>query len=334
MPGAEDPAGPVGEFDWIAQLLRPLASGAPEALDLLDDAAVVPARPGFDLIVSKDAMVEGVHFLHGDPPDLVARKLLRANLSDLAAKAAEPYGYFLAAAFPAAYGWEARRAFAAGLAADQAAFGLRLLGGDTVATPGPLTLSATLFGWTAAGGMVRRGGAQPGEVLLVSGTIGDGWLGLAAARGELTGLDAADLAWLADRYRLPQPRTGLLEGLRRYARAAADVSDGLIADARHIAEASGVGVRLALERLPLSAPAGRWLAAQADPAAARSALASGGDDYDVLCAAAPSDVAALTAAAAARGIALSPVGEAVASAGVEVSFAGHEVDPGAGGWRH
>ena len=157
-PDAED--GPVDEFDWIARHLRPLAAGAPEALGLLDDAAVIPARPGFDLVVSKDAIVEGVHFLADDPLDLVAGKLLRVNLSDLAAKGAEPYGYFLAIAWPAVCGWPARRAFVEGLRRDQHAFGLKLFGGDTVATPGPLTASVTIMGWVPAGRMIRRAGAK------------------------------------------------------------------------------------------------------------------------------------------------------------------------------
>src|SRR5271170_5967899 len=138
--------------------MKPLTRGAPEALGLLDDAAVIPSRPGFDLVVSKDAIVEGVHFLPSDPLDLVARKLLRVNLSDLAAKGAEPYGYFLAVAWPAGSTRAARRAFAEGLKLDQAEFGLRLMGGDTVSTPGPFTASLTILGWVPTGRMVPRGG--------------------------------------------------------------------------------------------------------------------------------------------------------------------------------
>lgn len=269
---------PVDEFETIARLLRPLTREAPEALDLLDDAAVLPAREGCDLVVTKDAVVQGVHFLPDDPLDLVARKLLRVNLSDLAAKGAEPYGYFLAAMWPQGWGWVERDAFARGLAEDGQAFGLPLLGGDTVTTPGPFTASVTMLGHVPAGGMIRRAGARPGDLLLVSGTVGDGFLGLKAARGEI------DDAWLAGRYRLPEPRLRLREVLRRQARAAADVSDGLLADAGHIAAASGCGLRVELERLPLSEPAARWLAAQPDRAAGLLALATGGDDYEVVCA--------------------------------------------------
>lgn len=281
-PGPEPAAAP-DEFETIERLFAPLAG--PGGLQLLDDAAVLPARPGYDLVLTKDALVEGVHFLPGDPLDLVARKLLRVNLSDLAAKAAEPAGYLLACAWSPRCGWPERTAFAAGLAHDQALFGVALLGGDTVTTPGPLTLSATLLGWAPEGTMVRRSGARPGDRLYVSGTIGDGALGLLAARGQLD-LPAADVAWLADRYRLPRPRLDLRAALRAGASAAADISDGLAADAGRIARASGFSVSLDLARLPLSPPAARWLAAQPDEAAARLQLATGGDDYELVATAA------------------------------------------------
>jgi thiamine-monophosphate kinase len=333
MSAAEDEEGPVDEFDWIDRCLRPLAKDAPEAFDLLDDAAAVPSRPGFDLIVSADALVEGVHFRPDDAPDLVARKALRVNLSDLAAKGAEPYGYLLSIAWPARFGWPARRAFAEGLARDQAAFGLKLLGGDTTSTPGPLTVGVTILGWTPSGAMVRRGGARAGDVVLVSGTIGDGWLGLSAC-DQSPDAGAGDAAWLADRYRLPQPRTGLAQALRAHASAAADVSDGLIADAGRIGRASGLGLELDLDRLPLSAPARAWLAAQPDPAAARLALASGGDDYEIVCAAAPDAVAALTAAAEAQGAPLAEIGRLRAGRGVRVLAGGREQVVERAGWRH
>jgi thiamine-monophosphate kinase len=327
-------SGPPDEFEWIARGLAPLAEGAPEAFGLLDDAAAIPSRPGYDLIVSKDAVVEGVHFLADDPPDLVARKLLRVNLSDLAAKGAEPYGYFLAVAWPPSHGWPEREAFARGLAEDQARFGLKLFGGDTVATPGPLTASLTILGWTPAGRMVRRAGAMPGDIILVSGTIGDGFLGLLSAKGLRVIKSYNDAGWLADRYRLPQPRSGLAEALRDHAHAAADVSDGLIADAGKVANASGVGFEIDLDRLPLSAPAAAWLAEAADPVAARIELATGGDDYEIVCAAAPENAPALLAAAAAAGIALAPIGRASEGSGVRVIAGGAEVEVARAGYVH
>lgn len=332
-PTSGDGAAKVDEFDFIAHVLRPLA-GTPEALGLMDDAAVIPGRSGFDLVVSKDAMVSGVHFLPDDPLDLVARKLLRVNLSDLAAKGAEPYGYLMAIAWPPGCGWLEREAFVSGLAEDQARFGLSLFGGDTVSTPGPLTLSLTILGWTPQGAMVRRSGAQPGDKLFVTGAIGDGWLGLKAARGELPGLDADALAWLAGRYRLPKPRLEIAGALRACASAAADVSDGLVADAGHIAEASGAAVELELDRLPLSAPAAVWLAAQPDRVQALTDLATGGDDYEVVCAVPPDKAAALVSAGERVGVQLAEIGHIVEGRGIRAFASGREVRLGRTGWRH
>ncbi len=307
------------EFSEIARLFRPLTGGAAGAFDLLDDAAIVPQRPGFDLVVTKDAIVEGVHFPPGEAPDLIARKLVRVNLSDLAAKAAEPFGCFLAVAWPAAFGPGEREAFAGGLGEDLKAFGVALLGGDTVSTPGPFTASLTALGWVPEGGMVRRAGAKAGDLVAVSGTIGDGTLGLAAVRGEIDDPDA----WLAGRYRLPAPRLELREALRGRATAAADVSDGLVADADHVAYASGVGMRLDLDAMPLSPAAGRWLDTQPDRTTALARLATGGDDYEVVATFSADPPPGFTV-----------MGEVVAGAGVEVSAGGRSVNTVSGGWRH
>lgn len=311
----------LDEFGEIARLFRPLTRGAPGAFDLKDDAAVVPQRPGFDLVVTKDAIVEGVHFPVGEPPDLVARKLVRVNLSDLAAKAAEPFAAFLAISWPEGFGLKDRERFALGLAADLETFGVSLMGGDTVRTTGPLTASLTAMGWVPEGRMVRRSGARPGDRLLVTGAIGDATLGLAAVRGEISDPDGQ----LAFRYRLPEPRLDVRETLRRVATAAADVSDGLIADARHIAEASGVRIVVDLDKLPLSGAAATWLEAQSDIPGALLRLGSGGDDYEVVCTAPP-------------GVRKPPgftvIGEVEEGEGIEVRAAGAPIDPGAGGWRH
>jgi thiamine-monophosphate kinase len=319
------PDAPIDEFDAIARLMRPLAAGAPGAFDLLDDAAVLPSRPGFDLVVSKDAMVAGVHFPPDMPRDLVARRLLRTNLSDLAAKGAEPFGYLLAVAWPQGAAWAEREAFARGLAQDGAAFGVALFGGDTVSTPGPLTVSMTIFGWSPHGGMVRRAGARNGDLLCVSGTIGDGGLGLAQV-----GLAAPD-AWLLDRYRLPQPRLGLRAALQAHARAAADVSDGLVADAGHLATASALALEIDLARLPLSDPAAAWLAAQTDHAAALAQLATGGDDYEVVCAVAPEDLAALQALA---DIPIAVIGRFASGRGIAVTVDGTPLTLTRHGYTH
>jgi len=306
------------EFEQIARLYRPLTKGAPEALDLLDDVAILPSRPGMELVITKDAIVEGVHFLPGTAPDLIARKLVRVNLSDLAAKAAEPFGYLLAASWPASFDWPQRQAFAEGLRQDGETFDLVLLGGDTTSTPGPLTLSMTLLGWAPAGRTVRRSGARPGDLVMVSGAIGDGTLGLAAARGELA--DPGGV--LAARYGLPTPRLDLRQALRAGASAACDVSDGLVADVGHIARASGVGFVIDLASMPLSAQAGAWLQAQPDRAAGLVRLATGGDDYEVAC----------TGARPLPGFTV--IGSVTSEAGLAVSVGGAPVDAGPGGWRH
>jgi len=307
------------EFSEIARLFRPLTGGAPGAFDLLDDAAVAPVRQGFDLVMSTDAMVEGVHFPAGEDPALVARKLVRVNLSDLAAKAAEPCGALLTVCWSPACGAEARAAFARGLGQDLLTFGLPLLGGDTSCTPGPLTVSLTVLGWVPEGRMVRRAGARAGEVVGVSGTIGDGALGLAAVRGEIADPDGD----LAERLRLPNPRLDLRQALLAHASAAADVSDGLVADAGHIATASGVGVDLDLDRLPLSPAARDWLDAQPERAAALLRLAAGGDDYEVVASFPESPPNGFTA-----------IGHIRSGSGVRVMAGGRELVVDRGGWRH
>lgn len=318
---------PVDEFDFIARLMKPLTRGAPEALGLLDDAAAIPPRPGFDLIVTTDMIVEGVHFLPSDPLDLVARKLLRVNLSDLAAKAAEPYGWFLSVSWPKRCGWAEREAFAHGLGEDQDAFGLKLLGGDTTSTPGPLTASATLMGWAPSGQARLRGAARAGDVVLVSGVVGDGWLGLKAAEGEIEAPGALQ------RYRLPEPRLSL-RGALAAAHACADVSDGLLADAGRIAIASGLCAEIELERLPLSEDGLRHVAGAPDRPAALVELASGGDDYELVCTAAPERAEHVIAAAAEAGVRMTVVGRMVEGQGVRASVDGRDVTPPRLGYRH
>jgi thiamine-monophosphate kinase len=319
--------GPVDEFDFIARLMKPLTRGAPEALGLLDDAAAIPPRPGFDLIITTDMIVEGVHFLPADPLDLVARKLLRVNLSDLAAKAAEPWGWFLSVGWPPRCGWAGREAFARGLAEDQDAFGLKLLGGDTTSTPGPLTASATLLGWVPTGQAKLRGGAKAGDVVLASGVIGDGWLGLKAALGEI------EAAGALQRYRLPEPRLGLREALFA-AHACADVSDGLLADVGRIAIASGLGAEIDLERLPLSQDGLRHVGAAPDRPLALAELASGGDDYELVCTATPERAGHVIAASTSAGVRMTAVGRMVEGEGVRAVCEGRDITPPRLGYRH
>ena len=307
------------EFARIAHF-RALA--APGALGLQDDAAVFTPPPGRELVVSADAIVAGVHFLPDDPPGMVARKLLRVNLSDMAAMGAVPLHYLLTVAVPRSTPDDWFAAFAAGLADDQGAFRVSLLGGDTTSTPGPVCLSATVIGHVAPGRALRRVGAQDGDGLWVTGTVGDGALGLLALRGEVADPDG----YLARRYRLPRPRLGL--ALAGIVSAAMDVSDGLVQDAGHLARAAGLGVEIDAARVPLS---------DAARAAGRLELClTGGDDYELLLAVPAGCAVELAEEAGRAGVPVTRIGRFMArAAGVRVlDAAGRDWALDVAGWSH
>src|SRR5882672_8921290 len=269
-----------GEDSLIARYFRPLATD-PGAFQLDDDAAALKAHAD-DIVVTTDAIVEGVHFLPDDPPDTIARKALRVNLSDLAAKGATPAGFVLTLALrDADDAW--LKPFAAALGEDARQFGCPLLGGDTVSTPGPLMISITAFGRVPPGKMVHRMGAKPGDRVVVTGTIGDAVLGLAVLKGGKVHAalrDAAARDLLIDRYRVPQPRTALAEIVREYASAAMDVSDGLAGDLTKLCGVSSVSAVIDLDSIPLSSAA-RDLVLRG--IVGLEALITGGDDYEILC---------------------------------------------------
>jgi len=310
------------EFALIARHFRPLAG--PGALDLRDDAAVLAPPVGRELVLTADAMVAGVHFLPDDPPDLIGRKLLRVNLSDLAAKGATPLAYLMTVSTPrdTPDAWFA--GFAAGLAQDQREYGITLLGGDTTSTPGPISLSLTAIGHAAPGRTVHRVGASTGDGIWVTGTIGDGALGLAVAHGRL----ADPSGYLLGRYRLPQPRVGF--AVAGVASAGMDVSDGLVQDLGHICRASDIGAIVETALVPLSpaahAAGADWLAT----------CLTGGDDYELLMAVPPRHEAALHAAAAAVGVAVTRIGRFRSGRSVvEVRQPdGRPMTFAAGGWSH
>ena len=301
-----------GEFDIIRRFFRPLAA-AEGSFDLGNDAATLKPTAGTELVLTTDAVVEGVHYLGNEAPGDIARKLLRVNLSDLAAMGAAPRCYLLACAFNHESDAAWIEAFAAGLAEDQRQFAIALIGGDTVATPGPTTLAMTAIGEVEEGRALTRTGAQPGERLYLSGTLGEGALGLLAAKGELSGVSAASAALLADRYRLPRPRLRLGRALLGRASAALDVSDGLLADLAHLLEPGGLGADIRRDRLPLSQPVRSAL--DAAPSLWSGVLA-GGDDYELLFAApADLDIDSLSAEA---GVPVTRIGVLTAGGAIRV----------------
>jgi thiamine-monophosphate kinase len=309
-------AGPSGEDALIARYFKPLATD-PGAINLGDDAAVLKAL-GDDVVVTTDAIVEGVHFLSDDPPDTIARKALRVNLSDLAAKGAAPAGFVLTLALRTAdEAW--LTPFARGLGSDAGLFGCPLLGGDTVSTPGPLMISITAFGRVPAGKMVHRSGAKSGDRVVVTGTIGDGSLGLDILKGGSVAAalkdDAAAKAMLVGRYRVPQPRNALATAVRDHASAAMDVSDGLAGDLAKLCAASGVSAVVDAPSIPLSAPAATLLARGA---VGIERIVSGGDDYEILCAIPENRFEAFARAADTAGVAITSIGTVIAGASAPI----------------
>lgn len=327
-----------GEDDLIATFFRPLATD-PGALALVDDCAELAPPPGHDLVLKTDAVASGVHFFPDDPWDAVAKKALRVNLSDLAAKGARPLGYLLSLALPADWREENLAAFARGLAEDQAEYGVSLLGGDTIRSPAGLVVSITVFGAVPTGRMVRRAAAEPGDLLYVSGTLGDAALGLDLRRdpNAFAALGETDRAHLADRYALPRPRLALAPAILAHARAAMDVSDGLGLDLARMMKGSRTAAEIELAALPLS-PAVR--AAVTTDSARLTRIVAGGDDYEILAAVPPTAAPAFEAAASRAGVPVASIGRVVTGAGEErggVRFlgpVGAEVAIAGRGFRH
>ncbi|MEJ0013055.1 MAG: thiamine-phosphate kinase [Bauldia sp.] len=298
-----------GEFALIDKYFRPLATDR-GAFGLMDDAALYRQRPDDDLVLTTDTVAAGVHFFADDPPESIARKALRVNLSDLAAKGAEPYGYLLSLALPDNWTEAWLKRFAAGLAADQKTYGVSLLGGDTTKASGGLTIAITALGRVPKGKMVLRSGAKPGDAIFVSCTIGDGALGL-----RVRGTRGKGTAHLTDRYLHPQPRVALAPVLRAYANAAMDISDGLVGDLAHICDASGVGAEINVQDVPLSPAAAAMLLADAK---LLPVILNGGDDYEILATVSPSSVRAFSAEADSAGVSVTCIGTIFAGKGPPV----------------
>jgi thiamine-monophosphate kinase len=317
-------AKPPDEFTLIARYFRPLTAGSPGALDLGDDAALLDVPEGRRLVITADALVAGVHFFPEDAPDLIARKMLRVNLSDLAAMGAVPVGYLMTCAFPRTLTETWLAGFSAGLARDQMEFGVKLLGGDTVSTPGLLTLSVTAIGSVERGRELRRSGARAGDLIAVSGTIGDSALGLARIQGKIGPFFGDEE--LIERYLLPQPRLTLARRLVGLATSAMDVSDGLVADLGHICEASGLSATIEAAKVPLSKPARHLLDEDRQRLVT---ILTGGEDYELLF-----TVPAERSAELAR-LPATIIGRMEAGQGTNVvDAAGQKLETGKGGFQH
>lgn len=320
----------IGEFERIRRFFAPLAG--PGGLGLTDDAALVDCPQGRRLVVTADAIVGGVHYFPEDPPDLVARKLLRVNLSDLAAMGARPLHYILTTALPRELGPDWLDSFARGLAEDQRRYGIDLLGGDSVGTRGPAVLSLTAIGEVAAGKEIRRAGAKPGDLVWVSGTIGDAFFGLALLRGAYPDLSTWDRSQLVRRFQLPDPRTELGPRLCGLANAMIDVSDGLLADLGHICETSKVGALVEMELLPLSPSARCALGSNLDML---PQLASAGDDYELLFAAPAGATDTIVSLSSSLNVPVTRIGSIDAGIGVRLVDAdGRPVPVEGTGYRH
>jgi thiamine-monophosphate kinase len=326
----------TSEDDLIAEFLAPLAAGAPGAHGLKDDCATAAPPPGYEFVLKTDAIAEGVHFLADERPEDVGWKALAVNVSDLAAKGAEPYGYLMSLSFPEAPTRDWMSAFTSGLAEAQAAFGLHLLGGDTDRRPGPIAITPIVLGTVPVGRAVLRMGARAGHVIVVTGTLGDAALGL-RLRGEAQlagqwGLDAVQVRHLQDRYRRPMPRLAVREALRAHAAAAMDLSDGIARDVARMARVAGVAARIEAGRLPRSDALAA--VAQRDPDAAFAAMLAG-DDYEILAAMSEAEAQGFIAKAAVAGVPATAVGHFEAGAGVVLQGAdGRPIPLAPTGWDH
>lgn len=327
------PGTSLDEQGLLERYFRPLAT-APGAFSLLDDAASYAPPPGADLVLTKDGIAEGIHFLPGEDAGVVARKALRVNLSDLAAKGATPVGYLVLLGLSDDWSedWVAR--FADGLASDQDRYGATLYGGDTIRA-GRFIVTVTAFGTVASGGIVRRAGARAGDHVYVSGTIGDGALGLLVAQNDprLEGLDESRRAHLAARYHLPEPRVALAETVARYATASLDVSDGLVGDLDKLCTVSGVTARVSATDVPLSDAASA--AVEIDPTLLQLCL-TGGDDYEIVCTVPPEKASEFEASALNAGIPVRKIAEVTENGrqAVFVDSSGQELEFGRRSFSH
>jgi thiamine-monophosphate kinase len=325
----------LGEIALIADYLAPLAAH-PGAFGLKDDAALLTGLPKDGLVVTADGLVAGVHFFDGDDPGGVAYKALAVNVSDLAAKAARPLAYTMTLALAEAPTEEWAQRFTAGLARAQSSFGITLIGGDTVTARGAWWISITAFGEASPRGLVPRGGAKNGDVLYVSGTLGDAALGLQLRLNEAAygpQLPPAHREFLLGRYLHPEPRLALAPALASQASAAMDISDGLALDLSRMCQASQVSAEVWTPAIPLSEAARAIVARDGD---AMKTILTGGDDYEILAAVPPERTGAFEAASLSAGVPVARIGTVIGEAGAPRFKAadGSEINLPAKGFEH
>lgn len=338
-----EPPEPDAEQAMIAKVFAPLAVGFPGALGLKDDAAILSIPSGRQMVLTMDTLVAGVHFLFDGSPRQAADaayKALAVNVSDLAAKGADPAAYLLSLTLPAEGAGDWLSGLAEGLRQGQADWNIQLAGGDTVRGRSGLALTVTAIGSVPLDQALLRGAARPGDRLVVTGTIGDAWAGLQLCLGNDNSygissekISSDDARFLVDRYQRPQPRIGMVAPLRRSASAAMDISDGLLLDLERLCRASGAGAILHAGRVPMSRPVRRLVDAGVVPI---DLPLSGGDDYEILAAVPSASLAALIAAAQEIGLSVTEIGEVVeASAGVRVlGNDGEAIGITRKGWDH
>ena len=323
-----------GEFAFIARALKPLTRGHSGACRLEDDGAILAPSTDHKFAVTTDTLVEGVHFPQGEDPADAAWKALAVNVSDLIAMGAEPKSYLLNVVWPKG-GFEARAdRFVEGLREAQDAFGLALVGGDTTSAEGPWMISITAFGETQGGKTPRRGGAKPGDVLVVTNQIGAAWLGLQLHLGSIEVESDTARGSFSKYFSRPHPPLEVAGPLRQMAHAAIDISDGLLADISHILQASGLSGSVELSDIPLDGEVQAWLDAQPDALEARLKLATGGDDYQIAAAMPESIVPFFREKCAEHGHSVRVIGRLERGEGLTVTFDGEPVDPGRLGFTH
>lgn len=314
------------EFEWIAHYFAPLTHGRSEALGLKDDAALLQIPDGMQLVITTDTLNAGVHFLADAPAQFIAHKALAVNVSDLAAMGASPLAYNLALSLPKDINEPWLGAFCAGLLELQKETAIFLLGGDTTYSQGPLSITITAFGCVEKGTALLRSGAQAGDRLYTTGTIGDGYLGLLSAQREW------GISDVEKRYYSPSPRVAVGKALSGIATSCMDISDGLLQDAGHIAQASGMALIIHAPEIPLSHSAQQLLAMH--PIALTDLLA-GGDDYELLFTASPQRKAEISEIAVATGVAIHEIGEVTKGAHVALLDSnGQPIRYERGGWQH